>query len=228
MANSYLYRHIRKDTNQVFYVGVGTGRNYERANTSLGRNNIWHNIVGKTDYDVEIMLDDLDRGFALEREKEFIKLYGRIDLGTGSLANLTDGGDGCFGFSDEVKKKMSEAQKGNQKWKLRKSNEHARRMGKANKGRVVSEEMKKHLSKVLSGENGSFYGRTHTKENKAKMSKAKSIPVAQYTLNGEFVRSYDSALQTKEFGFEPSSVNKCCRQTYKTHKKYIWKYLNNH
>ena len=203
MANTYLYRHIRKDTNQVFYVGVGTGRNYERAKTRFGRNNIWNKIVNKTDYEVEIMLDELDREFALEKEKEFIELYGRIDLATGTLANLTEGGDGCIGFSDAVKKKMSEAQKGNQKWKLRKSNEHIRKVGFANKGKKRSEEFKKQLS-----ERG-------------------KKPVAQYTLDGQFVREYDSMLATEEYGFNKSRVGEVCGGKRKFHKGYIFKLINN-
>jgi len=202
MANTYLYRHIRKDTNQVFYVGVGTGRNYERAKTKFGRNPIWHKIVGKTDYEVEIMLDELEREIALEKEKEFIERYGRIDLGTGTLANLTDGGDGCIGFSDEVKKKMSKAQKGNQKWKLRKSNEHSRRLGLSNRGKKRSDEFKRRISE---------YGKK---------------PVAQYTLDGEFIKQYDSMKATEEYGFNKSRVGEVCNGKRKYHKGYIFKLIN--
>lgn len=38
----YLYRHIRLDTGNVFYVGIGTGR---RAWKKENRNKHWHNIV---------------------------------------------------------------------------------------------------------------------------------------------------------------------------------------
>ena len=40
------------------------------------------------------MLEDLNKEEAIKKEIEFIKLYGRINLKTGVLANLTDGGEG--------------------------------------------------------------------------------------------------------------------------------------
>lgn len=98
----YLYRHIRLDNNEVFYIGVGM-KNYEcngfisiynRAfQKKKARNQFWRNIVAKTDYRVEILLESDDYRYILQKEKEFVKLYGRRDLGLGTLVNLTDGGD---------------------------------------------------------------------------------------------------------------------------------------
>jgi hypothetical protein len=44
-----------------------------------------------------------------------IAVFGRKDLGTGILHNRTDGGDGSSGWvpSEETKRKISEAHKGN-------------------------------------------------------------------------------------------------------------------
>lgn len=109
----YLYRHVRLDTNQVFYVGIGTKgrrRKYKRAECTKHRNPFWKRIVSKTKYEIEILFHSDDRTFILEKEKEFIALYGRNNLGKGTLANLTDGGDGNFGviISDERRKQISE------------------------------------------------------------------------------------------------------------------------
>jgi hypothetical protein len=91
-----LYRHIRLDTNEVFYIGIGKKekRAYERGNR---RNAFWKAVVNKTDYDVEILLESDDYEFIKQKEIEFIALYGRRNLGRGSLVNLTDGGDGLLG-----------------------------------------------------------------------------------------------------------------------------------
>lgn len=109
----YLYRHVRLDTNQVFYVGIGTKgrrRKYKRAECTKHRNSFWKRIVSKTKYEIEILFHSDDRTFILEKEKEFIELYGRANLGEGTLCNLTDGGEGNIGVivSEERRKQISE------------------------------------------------------------------------------------------------------------------------
>ena len=56
---AYVYRHIRVDKNEPFYIGIGSG-GYRRANSTKGRNKIWYGIVARTDYEVEIVLDNFD------------------------------------------------------------------------------------------------------------------------------------------------------------------------
>jgi len=110
-----VYRHIRLDKNMPFYIGIS--KNNRRPYTRRGRNDYWNNIVKITDYEVEILFEDVDEDFAKEKEKEFIKLYGRKDIGTGILCNLTDGGDSCFKgrssfLSKEHKRKIGIANSG--------------------------------------------------------------------------------------------------------------------
>ena len=107
-----VYRHIRIDKNEPFYVGIGN--NEKRAYCKKGRNKLWQNIVSKSKYDVEILLQDLTWEQACEKEKEFIYIYGRKDLGKGTLVNMTDGGDGNNNFSKETREKISKAHLGNQ------------------------------------------------------------------------------------------------------------------
>lgn len=94
----YCYRHIRLDKNEVFYIGVGKSRNYERAKVTKGRNPHWRNIVKLSKYEIEIIFESNNREEILQKEIEFITLYGRNDLNKGTLVNMTDGGDGLFGF----------------------------------------------------------------------------------------------------------------------------------
>jgi hypothetical protein len=151
---AYVYRHIRTDKNQPFYIGIGSDSEYKRANERTRRSELWKKIAKKSDYIVEIIADDVSVEFAKEKEIEFISLYGRIDKGTGTLCNLTDGGDGINGyiFTASHREKLSEKAKvkilsEEQKEKLRKarlgiknSEEARRKISLANKNRKNSPE----------------------------------------------------------------------------------------
>jgi hypothetical protein len=164
----YVYRHIRLDKNEPFYIGIGSDENgkYLRAKKKNSRSKYWHSIVKNYGYSIDIILDDLTWEEACEKEKEFILLYGRKDLETGILCNMTDGGDGFVGgiftdehrkklsiasrnISDETRKKLSESRRGR---KL--SEEQKKKIGLSSLGRKHpprKEEYKKHISNVLKG-----------------------------------------------------------------------------
>lgn len=93
---AYLYRHIREDNNSVFYIGISTKE--KRPYDKLNRSEFWKSIVSKTNYTVEIIMENDDFEFLKEKEKEFIKIYGRYDLGLGTLVNFTNGGEGALGY----------------------------------------------------------------------------------------------------------------------------------
>ena len=132
-----VYRHIRKDSNEVFYVGIG--KTEKRAyDAKHHRSEFWHNIA-KNGFDVEIIFEGLSWDVACEKEKEFILLYGRRDLGNGTLVNMTDGGDGGFGVV--VKKETRE--------KIRQFQLSLNKKGKP--GHPRSEKTKEKIRKTLKG-----------------------------------------------------------------------------
>lgn len=110
---AYVYRHIRHDKNEPFYIGIGSDNNYNRAYQNKKRNNLWHKIEKITSYDVEILVDNISWDQACIKEKEFIKLYGKKCDNSGTLSNITDGGEGVLGlrFNDISKQKMSISQR---------------------------------------------------------------------------------------------------------------------
>lgn len=58
-------------------------------------------------------------------------------------------------------------------------------------------------------------------------SKKKSKPVLQYTLDGEFVREWESAIQAeKEGGFDNGHIISVCGGKRLHHKGFIWRYKN--
>lgn len=97
-----VYRHIRLDKNEPFYIGIG--KTEKRAYTKHGRNRYWNHITKNTEYKIQVLFDDLSWDQAIEKEIELIQTYGRKDLGLGTLVNLTDGGEGLRNY------KLSESQ----------------------------------------------------------------------------------------------------------------------
>lgn len=165
----YVYRHVRLDKNEVFYIGIGLKEDekYVRAYDKHKRSDFWNKIVNKSEYRVDIMFEDDDADVIKEKEKEFIKLYGRIDLGLGTLCNLTDGGDGMLGYkrTEEHRKKFS--------------GENHPNFGKTGElspifGRKHSEETKKKIGAAQRGELNHMYGKKASEETKAKLSLLRS------------------------------------------------------
>jgi hypothetical protein len=85
-----VYQHRRKDTNEIFYIGIGEEK--KRAYV-YGRNPHWNRLVDKHGYEVEILHENLTLEEACKIETKLIKEIGRADLKLGPLTNLTDGGD---------------------------------------------------------------------------------------------------------------------------------------
>lgn len=120
MSKHYLYRHIREDKKEPFYIGIGTKRGfnyscyeveYERAFSEKGRNYIWEGITNRSDYMVEIMCESDNYDEIKDREIFFIDLYGKIIDSKGTLCNFSDGGDGTLGcrHDEETRKRISKS-----------------------------------------------------------------------------------------------------------------------
>ena len=230
---AYVYRHIRLDKNEVFYIGIGTDNNYSRAKTKDRRNKHWKNIVAKTDYITEILCDDLDVNIAKEKEKEFIALYGRCDLGLGTLVNLTDGGDGAVNIkrSEETRRKLSENGKRLPREALLKminagiakarnmSEETRMKLSISHKGKSQSEEARRKIGNATRG-------KKRSEETKRKMSEAQRGEKSHlYGKNGllnktckgyvlvhkgnEFIGKYEGIYDcARKMNLNPSNINR--------------------
>ena len=175
---AYVYRHIRLDKNEPFYIGIG--KTEKRAYEKIKRNQFWYNIVAKTNYKVEILFDNLTWEEAGEKEKEFIKLYGK-KANNGTLVNITDGGGGILGarHTEESKRKIGEASKKQKRQKLSEERkQHLRQinLGKIgpNKGKSPSQETRDKIANTLKGRVGPNKGKPMTEDAKRKMIASKT------------------------------------------------------
>tara|TARA_R100000231_G_C5316961_1_gene162226 strand:+ start:183 stop:1343 length:1161 start_codon:yes stop_codon:yes gene_type:complete len=106
----YTYGYLRQKDSKIakagtlYYVGKGKG---SRA-FSHHRNT----PVPKDRNRIIFLKENLTEKEAFDHEIEMIKFYGRVDIGTGILRNLSDGGEGPSNPSPETRKKAME----NKKW----------------------------------------------------------------------------------------------------------------
>lgn len=228
-SNIYcLYRHIRLDKNECFYVGIGKK---SRAYSKFHRNKHWKNIVNTSQYIVEIVFDNLSKEEAIQKEIELIKYYGRVDLKSGSLVNLTDGGEGNFNalFSEERKRKISKANLGkklSEQHKLsiskahlgkKRSEQHKLNMSKGNLGKKRSEEAKEKYSKAKKG-------KKLMKHVIDSIKKRQSKPILQYDLNNNFIKKWESGVElAKSLHISRNYIRDYCLNI-KNHNYYKFEY----
>jgi hypothetical protein len=136
---TYLYRDPKNGI--PIYIGKGTGRRakeHARRKCRNGQYSQLTNLINKRraeGYIVEpIINNEVDEATALFMECFWINFYGRADLGTGTLFNLTDGGDGVSGSNGNSKPRSAE---------------HKAKISAALKGRPSNHTGKKHSPETM-------------------------------------------------------------------------------
>ena len=134
----YTYAYLREDRTP-YYIGKGKGdRVYKKRKGEIK--------LPKDKSRIIFLKKKLTEEQAFKHEIYMIAVLGRMDLGTGILRNMTDGGEGSSGAvrSEEYRRKKSELMKG-------------RYIGKNNPmyGKSHSDEMRKNVS----GKNNPSYGK---------------------------------------------------------------------
>lgn len=137
----YVYEYLRED-GTPYYVGKGKGARWRGK----------HTVKIPPKERVKFVAEGLAEKEAFNLEEELILKYGRKDLGTGILRNLTSGGEGQTP-GPEVRAKYSAAKKG------KKPN---------NYGKTVS--YKKDRKWDRQGEKHHQYGKERTDEERRKIS----------------------------------------------------------
>ena len=221
---AYVYRHIRLDKNEPFYIGIGKDESqtyFKRAFNRASRNAVWKRVVAKTEYIVEIMMTGLTWEEAQQKEREFIALYGRISDG-GILANMTIGGEGHTGMYGKLNPKFGVVVSEETKRKMRISYQNTvaqmkERTWIKKKKPVVENPHKKRL--------------TPTQLENFKASRQKMYkPVIAFNARGLYCMLFKSLMEaSQELNIFRGCISNACKRRngkYKTYKGYIWEYAS--
>ena len=171
----YTYAYLREDKTP-YYIGKGQGkRAYWKGRRC---------VPTPTDKSRILILKYFEKeADAFKHEIYMIAVFGRKDLGTGILRNLTDGGEGGSGWkpTPEQIKKSADARRGRKA-----SPEHRKAISKGQKGKVIPPEVKQKMklaqqrrrkTQVVSEEtkrktSATMKGRPHSPEHRRKLAEA--------------------------------------------------------
>lgn len=219
----YVYAFLRSKASSngpkcsPYYVGKGNGFRAFRRNRTGAKAPADRSFV-------VFIQEGLTEKEALDLECYCIALYGRLDIGTGILRNLTDGGEGTSGISEELRQHLSRAHIGH-----RHSEETRRKMSKSRSGPGNPNYGKK-------GMVSNFKGKHHTEESKRKISEAKkgrkqseeerrmrSESARRYIYeitspSGEILIVHNLAAFARKHGMQRYSLAAVARGTQKQHK----------
>ena len=135
---------------------------------------------------------------AFNLERYCIALYGRIDLGTGTLRNLTDGGEGSSGWSP--------------------SQETRNKMSQSKTGKPLPQKVKNNMSRALLG-NQRWLGKQHTEDTKRKMSQSRRKYLYELTDSSGEIYITDNANEfARQYGLSDGHLNQVIHGKRNHHK----------
>lgn len=190
---------------------------YRRAFSSKNRNRIWRGVVSKTRYDVEIIWETTDKKEVFEKEKEFIRLYGRRDSKTGVLANLTDGGDGSVNLSVDVIKRTIAKNRANgcyeKAGKIRA--ELNRKFGNSYKGKERADGYHGFRKCFVYNSDGSFYGEFKSRKDASKALGIKGVQTICNAIKKDRILTGGKKVFNEYMGDRVNIIEKRLKPVYK-------------
>jgi hypothetical protein len=183
------------------------------------------------------LYENISEYSAFRLEKQLIKLIGRRDLKLGSLANLTNGGDGASGtiFTREKRNNMITNKQCIVKYNINGIiteifenitdlsikyphllTNHIHRACKSSGRRRIENYFWKY------GDNESVGDLVELNDEFKQ--------ILQYDLNGKFIKKWNSCTELYNFGYSSGAILKCCRNNgknikYYKFKNYMWFFI---
>ena len=244
MNSYYTYILLDPSTGTPFYIGKGKDRRMYQHWMHRNSAKCVNYLVCKKLKELEIsklkpmyekVLINATESQALDKERELIALYGRIDNQTGILCNLTDGGEsGASSWSQHTRNRKSTTELSKNKGKpvsqysldgtLIETFPSAKRASEkvqlANRSYITQCCKRKRVS--AGGFLWSYVG-----DDIPTYSKKYYRKVYQYDLEGNFISVYISLTEAQQnTSVELHNISECCRGNSKTAGGYIWQYAS--
>lgn len=230
MKNFYVYMFIRKDTNEIFYIGKGKGNRY--LDIKSNRNKYFKRICEKCGYESYIYKNDLTEDEAFELEKSLIAEYRSKGL---AKANFHEGGRGgnVYVYDGEKRK-----QKMIEKCRLKSSGENNPMYGRSWKENKTDEDIKTHNENVSKGLKKRYENENHRKLTgqrskerwhkndgfREKYRKNNSRRVYMYDLEMNLLKTFDSLYDALDFlKIKGHTTLLKAISLNKPYKNYLWK-----
>ena len=239
-----VYVHINKINGKIY---IGQTKQTLEKRYKNGYENcryFWNALqkYGWDNFEHIILLDNLSGDMANIIEEALIKKYNSTNKNIGY--NLYSGGLNHTP-SDECRKRMSEARRGEKHWnygrhwgddfKKKLSEIHKGRevpiewrekMSKSKKGKKFSEEHKKSISESKMGDKNPMYGK-HLSDKAKQLRHERRKHILQYNLDGVFIKEWDSAEDISvNYNVDLSNIVRCCIGELKSCCGFIWEYKN--
>jgi len=169
MANNQYHVYVdKKPCGEPFYVGKGKSKRVKH----ISRNELHTNICAKyPDWQRDVVFSGTEAECFAE-EIRLISLYGRRDLETGTLANMTDGGDGASGNIQSEYTIVKRQQAISKYWDDVGDEARRKRGEQSRAGHTAEAKVKMSEASILRWERWRSEGKTYTAETRAKMSKS--------------------------------------------------------
>lgn len=192
------------------YIGITSKKPQKRWEGRYRNNYHFSNAIQKYGWNNikhEILYEGLTKEEAESKEIELIAAYDSTNQNKGY--NIAKGGHSNSGYrhSDDTKNKIANSLRGQQFTEERKN--------KMSVSSIRKWKNKEYREKMIDIHKGLQTGKRHS------MSKA----VDQYSMDGQFIRSFDSMGDAERFtGIPHQQISDCCRGKQASCHGYVWRF----